>query len=99
MTGHGLFRDRDGFLEKVAVSSVALGLELLVIFSDFCETETFPEDHLLRVKDFSVDLGAEQRLMNKVVVVVLIALEGEDYLPVIYALGILYVCKVREALP
>lgn len=61
------------------------------MFSDLCEAEAFPEDHLLRVEYFSVHLVAEQRLVNKVILV-LAALKGEDYLLVINALSILYVC-------
>lgn len=100
MAGHGFLGDRDGFFEEVGVSPVvALRLELLLILADLCEAEAFPEDHLLRVERFSVGLVTEERLVDEFVVVVLVALEGEDYLLVVYALGVLYVRQVGKALP
>lgn len=96
MAGHGLFWDRDGFLKQVGVAPVALRLTFFLVLTDLCEAETFAEDHLLRVEDLPVHFVVEESLMDEVVVVVLF--EGEDYLLVVDAFGVLDVGQVGKAL-
>ena len=97
MAVHGLFGDRDGLFEEIDVASVALRLAFLLVLSDFCEAEALPEDHFLRVEDFSVHFVAEESLMDKVVLVFL--LKGEDDLLVVNAFCVFDVCQVGKALP
>lgn len=97
MAVHGLFGNRNGLFEKVGVAPVALRLAFLLVFANFCEAEAFPEDHLLRVEYFSVQLVVEECFMDEVILVVL--LKGEDYLLVVDAFCVLDVCQVGKALP